>query len=116
MNSENTTPEEEVKSNFPLSGSWAAYFGRSQALLGRKVNRVLAQAGHDITREQAVILIKLWENDGLSQQQIAEATCKDKGSITRFLDHLVKNVLYHCCTFWGFDPVLGNHVDSFCGT
>lgn len=43
-----------------------------------------------LTREQWSVLAILWKEDGCSQQKIADATNRDKPSITRLIDNLVK--------------------------
>ena len=44
----------------------------------------------DITIEQWSVLYHLWKQDGQSQQQLCEATFRDKPSITRLVDNLEK--------------------------
>lgn len=45
----------------------------------------LALAGLDITKEQMIVLKKLYEQDGLNQNELAEQTYRDKSSLTRLL-------------------------------
>src|SRR5690606_25408153 len=40
--------------------------------------------------EQWSVLYHLWKNDGLSQQELCNATFRDKPSITRLVDNLEK--------------------------
>src|SRR5690606_31488422 len=58
------------------------------------VNRFLVKKFKDndiyLTRGQWSILAVLWKNDGCSQQALAEATYRDKPSITRLIDNLEK--------------------------
>jgi DNA-binding MarR family transcriptional regulator len=44
----------------------------------------------DITIEQWSVLYHLWKEDGMSQQQLCDATYRDKPSITRLVDNLEK--------------------------
>jgi DNA-binding MarR family transcriptional regulator len=44
----------------------------------------------DITIEQWSVLYHLWKLDGQSQQQLCDATFRDKPSITRLVDNLEK--------------------------
>src|SRR5690606_27751492 len=44
----------------------------------------------EISAEQWSILYQLWNKEGLSQQEIASNTFKDKPSITRLLNNLEK--------------------------
>jgi DNA-binding MarR family transcriptional regulator len=48
------------------------------------------QANLDITIEQWSVLYHLWKEDGMSQQQLCDATFRDKPSITRLVDNLEK--------------------------
>ena len=48
------------------------------------------EAGVEITIEQWSVLYHLWKQDGLSQQQLCDATFRDKPSITRLVDNLEK--------------------------
>lgn len=49
----------------------------------------------DLTFEMMQILYCLWNKDGVNQQEIANATAKDKASVTYVLDNLVKrNLVY----------------------
>lgn len=47
----------------------------------------------DITFEMLQILIRLWENDGINQQELANFTFKDKASLTYLIDNLSKRNL-----------------------
>src|SRR5690606_7712330 len=57
-------------------------------------NRFLSQQfknkNLNLTREQWSVLAVLWKNDGCSQQVIADSTSRDKPSVTRLIDNLVK--------------------------
>ena len=44
-----------------------------------------------LTKEQWTVLMQLWMKDGISQQIIADATGKDKPSMTRLLDNLERD-------------------------
>jgi len=47
----------------------------------------------DITFEMLQILIKLWDKDGINQQELANYTVKDKASLTYLIDNLSKRNL-----------------------
>lgn len=49
----------------------------------------------DLTFEMLQILYFLWKKDGINQQEIANATAKDKASVTYVLDNLVKRTLIY---------------------
>ncbi|PKK36177.1 hypothetical protein BWI96_12240 [Siphonobacter sp. SORGH_AS_0500] len=49
----------------------------------------------DLTFEMLQVLYHLNENEGSNQQEIANATVKDKASLTYLIDNLVKRGLVH---------------------
>ncbi len=57
------------------------------------MNQNFKKAGYDITTEQYRVLVNLWNKDGQNQQEIAEATRKNKTSMTRILNRLEKRNL-----------------------
>ena len=64
--------------------------GQASTAIARRLQKNFKQAGIDITIEQWSVLYHLWKEDGLSQQQLCEATFRDKPSITRLMDNLEK--------------------------
>lgn len=58
-----------------------------------ELNRKFAAAGQQATSEQWKILINLWSDDGLTQQQLAEKTCKNKVSVVKLIDGLERRGL-----------------------
>jgi DNA-binding MarR family transcriptional regulator len=57
------------------------------------VNKVFSTIEIDITLDQFLVLIYLWQNDGRTQQELAELTFKNKASISRMIDLLEKKQL-----------------------
>ncbi len=51
------------------------------------------RAGHKVTPEQFHLLTHLWYQDGLFQQDLAEAVGKDKTTISRVLNNMIRNDL-----------------------
>lgn len=47
--------------------------------------RRFAALGLDITPEQWIVLVRLWQEDALTQSELAAATLKDKATISRIL-------------------------------
>lgn len=64
--------------------------GRVPLLLNRFLSQNFKARGIHLTREQWSVLAVLWKTDGCSQQLIADTTSRDKPSITRLVDNLVK--------------------------
>lgn len=64
--------------------------GKASTAIARRLQKNFKQAGIEITIEQWSVLYHLWKEDGISQQQLCEATFRDKPSITRLVDNLEK--------------------------
>jgi len=64
--------------------------GKASTAIGRRLQKNFKQANLDITIEQWSVLYHLWKQDGMSQQQLCDATFRDKPSITRLVDNLEK--------------------------
>ncbi len=62
--------------------------GKASTAVARRLQKEFKQASIDITIEQWSVLYHLWKQDGLSQQQLCDATFRDKPSITRLVDNL----------------------------
>ena len=67
--------------------------GKVSIAINRKLYRNFKKAGLDITPEQWTVLAFLWKQDGVTQQILCDATFKDKPSMTRLIDNLVKQGL-----------------------
>ena len=64
--------------------------GKASTAIARRLQKNFKLANADITIEQWSVLYHLWKEDGLSQQQLCDATFRDKPSITRLVDNLEK--------------------------
>jgi len=64
--------------------------GKASTAIARRLQKNFKQAGVDITVEQWSVLYHLWKEEGQSQQQLCDATFRDKPSITRLVDNLEK--------------------------
>ncbi len=62
--------------------------GKASTAIARRLQKNFKLYGVDITIEQWSVLYHLWKEDGLSQQQLCDATFRDKPSITRLVDNL----------------------------
>ena len=61
--------------------------------MSHQLNQNFSQVGLNVTSEQWAVLVQLWGDDGLNQQEIACKVGKDKASITRLVDGLEKRNL-----------------------
>ena len=55
-----------------------------------RLQKKFNKAGLNLTIEQWSVLYHLWKEDGKSQQELCNATFRDKPSITRLVDNLEK--------------------------
>ncbi len=64
--------------------------GKVSMAINRKMYRNFRKEGLEITPEQWSVLAFLWRQDGVTQQALCDSTFKDKPSMTRLVDNLVK--------------------------
>ena len=79
--------------NFDIQLIFAILNGKVSAAINRKLLRNFRQNGLDITPEQWTVLLYLWEKDGVAQQELCNATFKDKPSMTRLIDNMERQQL-----------------------
>lgn len=79
--------------NFDIQLIFAILNGKVSAAINRKLYRNFRQHNLEITPEQWTVLIFLWKRDGVTQQELCNATFKDKPSMTRLIDNMEKQHL-----------------------
>jgi len=62
--------------------------GKASTAIARRLQKKFNTAGLNLTIEQWSVLYHLWKEDGKSQQELCNATYRDKPSITRLVDNL----------------------------
>jgi DNA-binding MarR family transcriptional regulator len=62
--------------------------GKASTAIARRLQKKFNAAGLNLTIEQWSVLYHLWKEDGQSQQQLCNATFRDKPSITRLVDNM----------------------------
>jgi DNA-binding MarR family transcriptional regulator len=77
-----------MQPTFNIENTLGYWINRCAILLKNELTHRFKQAGHDVTPEEWVILNRLWEQDGLSQNELADRTIKDKTTVTRFLNNM----------------------------
>ncbi|HTC00286.1 MAG TPA: MarR family transcriptional regulator [Ferruginibacter sp.] len=75
---------------FKRSELYSFITGKASTAIARRLQKNFKLANIDITIEQWSVLYHLWKEDGQSQQQLCDATFRDKPSITRLVDNLEK--------------------------
>ncbi len=76
--------------NFRRGELYFVITGVASIALSRRLQKYFREAEIEITVEQWSVLVHLWKEDGLSQQEISKRTFRDKPSTTRLLDNLEK--------------------------
>ena len=64
--------------------------GKASTAIARRLQKKFNMAGLNLTIEQWSVLYHLWKKEGISQQELCNATFRDKPSITRLVDNLEK--------------------------
>ena len=64
--------------------------GKASTAIARRLQKKINLSGIKLTIEQWSVLYHLWKEDGKSQQDLCNATFRDKPSITRLVDNLEK--------------------------
>jgi DNA-binding MarR family transcriptional regulator len=62
--------------------------GKASTAIARRLQKKFNGAGLNLTIEQWSVLYHLWKKEGISQQELCNATFRDKPSITRLVDNL----------------------------
>lgn len=68
-----------------IENSIGPWLGKTAKIVGCHLHLAFAEAGLDITKEQMLVLKKLYEHGDLSQNDLAELTYRDKSSLARLL-------------------------------
>ena len=76
--------------DFKLDDSFGYLINLAAQRLKYELHQTFQERGYDVTPEQWAMLNRLWEQDGLSQVELAERTFKDKPGTTRILNLLEK--------------------------
>jgi DNA-binding MarR family transcriptional regulator len=78
------------KNQFKRGELYSVINAMAATAIARRMQKNFRASGVEITTEQWSILYHLWKDDGINQQQLCERTFRDKPSITRLIDNLVK--------------------------
>lgn len=73
---------------------------RTRRAFRQAVQRTLRLHNVDMTFEMLQVMHRLWQQQGISQQRLAELTAKDKASLTNLINNLEKKgwVVRRACT------------------
>jgi len=79
--------------SFELERAIGFFVNRTAYVMSEEVASRFREQGYNLTAQDFGILFRLWKQDGLSQIKIAALMMRDKTTITRRLDGLVKKGL-----------------------
>ena len=82
-----------MKTIFSNENLYSILSGRIHSAFNRALLNNFRKNNISLTKEQWTILGVLWQNDGCSQQTLADKTYRDKPGITRLIDNLEKEQL-----------------------
>ncbi|HBI01679.1 MAG TPA: MarR family transcriptional regulator [Flavobacterium sp.] len=75
---------------FKKSELYGFITGVASTAIARRLHKKFHLSGLNLTIEQWGVLYHLWKQDGISQQDLCNATFRDKPSMTRLVDNLEK--------------------------
>ncbi len=78
---------------FDMKLIFAILNGKVSGAINRRLHRNFRQYKVNITPEQWTVLLCLWEKDGVTQQELCDATLRDKPSMTRLIDNMERQNL-----------------------
>src|SRR6187549_4263228 len=64
--------------------------GKASTAIARRLQKKFNTSAMNLTIEQWSVLYHLWKQDGISQQELCNATFRDKPSSTRLVDNVEK--------------------------
>jgi DNA-binding MarR family transcriptional regulator len=79
-----------MQNNFKRGELYSFISGLASTAIARRLQKKFNAQGLNLTIEQWSVLYHLWKEDGKSQQELCNATFRDKPSITRLVDNLEK--------------------------
>lgn len=79
-----------AETHFKKGELYSFITGKASTAIARRLQKKFNGANINLTIEQWSVLYHLWKGDGKSQQELCNATFRDKPSITRLVDNLEK--------------------------
>ena len=71
-----------------LDNALAFWVHRVYQASRNEIYRVFREKGAELTPEQWVVLVRLWERDGRSQNELCDTTFRDRPTMSRMIDGL----------------------------
>ncbi|WP_335869500.1 MarR family winged helix-turn-helix transcriptional regulator [Bacillus sp. 2205SS5-2] len=79
-----------MKTHSNLSDSICFLISNTGKAIINQIANSFKESGFDVTYEQWTILTQLWDQDGRTQNELANMTSRDQTCTSRLLDNLVK--------------------------
>lgn len=79
--------------DFKPDESLGFLIGRTHRTMTNLFNKKLAEENINVTHEQAIVMMRLWKNEGMTHQELANKIFKAKSSTTRLIDNMEKRHL-----------------------
>jgi len=93
MNSNPAKSEEHKMQKFDIDSSLGFVVNRTAYMFRQKLQEGFRAHGHSTTPEEFAVLRVLWKQDGRRQGELANYSFKDRTTITRLIDGLVRKKL-----------------------
>ena len=82
---------EKRKIKYNFNDSFGFLIVKAGRLIENRLRMNFESENIDITPQQWSVLTYLWNNEGIAQQNLADAFSKDKTSVTRLLNNMERN-------------------------
>lgn len=79
--------------DYLLNKSLGYHLTSTARIFTNRLNQNFKEQDFPVTNEQWMIMIHLWEEDGLTQNKLAVLTEKDQPSVSRLIDNMLKREL-----------------------
>ncbi len=81
----------EIDKQQAITNSFGYLMGKGLRMMRALLDRKFREKEMDISMEQYVVMVHLWQKDGLKQQELANFAGKDKTTLARGLNLLEKH-------------------------
>ena len=81
------------KDQVNLDNQFGFILSRTEYLVRKRLLARMRENGFEVAKEEMVLLARLYEEDGLTQTDISERTVKNKATVTRLLESMVRKGL-----------------------
>ena len=84
--------------NYSVENLIGSDINKATITLRKRLTKLFRNNGIDLTPEEFAILSRVWENEGILQNDLVDITLKDKTRVTRLLNNLQKKTLIYRVT------------------